>query len=141
MGTVLDVHPRQNEKQYFHQVKRVHNKAADHLANKAMDTKQDTYEWSDQGLAKILSYIIHQADCFVHVRFDGGFRPEKQQAAIGIRIQICQTRGKAAISQDILKAGIQIPPVDSYHSELCAAHEAINFAKRIYARMLAMAID
>ncbi len=106
MGTVLDVHPRHNEKQNFHQVKRVHNKAADHLANKAMDNKQDTYEWSDQGLAKILSYIIHQADCFVHVRFDGGFRPEKQQAAIGIRIQICQTRGKAAISQDILKAGL-----------------------------------
>ena len=53
-------------------------------------------------------------------------RPEKQQAAIGIRIQICQTRGKIAISQDIFKAGIQIPPVVSYHSELCAAHTALN---------------
>jgi hypothetical protein len=54
-------------------------------------------------------------------------RPEKQQAAIGIRIQICQTRGKNAISQDIFKAGIQIPPVVSYSElELCAAHTALN---------------
>ena len=141
LGTVLAVHPRHNEMQYFHRVKRVHNKAADHLANNAMDNKQDTYEWSDAGLAQLLSYILHQTDCFVHVRFDGGYRPEEQQARVAIRIQICQTRGKTAISQDILKMGIQIPPVDSYYSELRAAQTALNFTKRIYARMLAMAID
>ncbi len=36
---------------------------------------------------------------------------------------------------------VQFSPVASYYSELRAAHTALNFAKRIYARMLAMAID
>jgi len=51
--------------QYFAHVKRRHNKAADDLANSAMDKNESFRDWCEKGLRALLSYLVNNADIWL----------------------------------------------------------------------------
>ncbi len=80
--TTYEILPRIEEPKYFHHVLRCRNKAADKLANLAMDRKGNVVEWNQKGMDSILQHIANDSNAYLNVRFDGGYRPKKQLASV-----------------------------------------------------------
>ena len=120
----------------FQHVKRHLNKAADALANKAMDEQQDHVEWHPESLQKILQAIADEDQLLLHCRFDGGYRKDQGRAAAGVRIQCATKHGFTTFSAPIAEIGIFLPAVGSFESELAAAFIAVQHAHIVWSRML-----
>ena len=56
---------------------RCHNRAADKLANLAMDRKGNFVKWNQQGMDSIWQYVANDSNACLNVRFDGGYKPKK----------------------------------------------------------------
>ncbi len=79
--TTYEILPRIEEPTYFHHVLRCHNKAADKLANLAMDRKGNFVKWNQQGMDSILQYVANDSNAHLNVRFASWYRPKKQLAS------------------------------------------------------------
>ena len=61
---------------------RRHNRAADKLANLAMNRKGNVVDWNQQGMDSIWQYVANDSNACLNVRFDGGYRPTKQLPSV-----------------------------------------------------------
>ena len=95
--TTYEILPRIEEPTYFHHVLRCHNKAADKLANLAMDRKGFFVEWNQKGMDSILQHIANDSNAYLNVRFDGGYRPNKtiglSVKGQGLSSEVCSSLG------------------------------------------------
>ena len=121
---------------YLQHVKCDLNKAADFLANRAMDNHNDETIIFDKGVQLLTEHVLNQSDFFLHAHFDGGYRPDTCQAAAGVRIEVCQTNGMHTLSFDVMTISERVEPIDSYHSELCAAKLVAYALRRLARRIL-----
>ena len=75
-------------------VKREHNKAADYLANQAMDTKSVHERWFWDNINDFIDQMVEGTRALLHCRFDGGFRAATGIAAAGVRVQFVTFHGQ-----------------------------------------------
>ena len=133
----------ENDAGYISHVKRGFNKAADTLANKAMDNEKTWREvkFCEKGFEWMFQNLAEQSDCHIHARFDGGYRKEENRAGAGVRIQICQSNYAATIAFDLVTIAENVPAVDSFQSELFAANLAVEYLKIIAIKLLTFNVD
>ena len=120
----------------FSHVPRNHNKAADFLANMAMDSKEDCSTWEASVIDQVVQLLANYDQGLLHCRFDGGFQKKSEQPGIGVRLQLTtfQCNG-IAICQDIATISKQVTPINSFNSELEAALAATTLVLKCWTKL------
>ncbi len=122
-------------------VKRHYNKAADALANRAMDEQQDHIEWRPESIRAIVQAMVDEESLLLHCRFDGGYRKDQCRAAAGVRVECVTRHGSVSFSVPIAEIGVFLPAVGSYEAELAAAFVAIQHAHLFWTKILNVIFD
>ena len=102
-----------------------------------MDNHNDETIIFDKGVQLLTEHVLSQSDFFLHTLIlMEVIDLTLCQAAAGVRIEVCRTNGMHTLSFDVMTISERVEPIDSYHSELCAARLAAYALRRFALRIL-----
>ena len=118
---------------FFHHVMRRYNKRADALANRALDSGNES-RWYHKGLRALYQTMLEgETECiFIQARFDGAYRRKTCRSAIGVAIELAFVAGG---SRPLFDLALEINSQNSYEAELSAAARAITECRHLYTKL------